>query len=160
VNRRLVVTSESGKVALNDLRSFLRVCEENNLDIKKGAADYELGDDGKLRFSIALPGDTVVLAGGKRKIKIRKRDKRQQAIDAQLAQHREDKKNGVAEGYVPPVGRTTAPRKIKTPCPVCGFRKQVLTIGGVKTLKPHTVAGEACAGSGTQVGVARKGKKK
>lgn len=153
MNKRLVVTSEVGRVKLTDLRTFLATLEKHGVSITTGTAEYHVDEQGNLRFWTEIPEDQKVV--GRRVIRIRGRDKRRRAIDAQLAQHREDKKNGTAEGYVPPVGRTKPPVPKKMKCPRCGIRKPIQTINGLRLLKPHTKAGENCPGSGIQVGVAR-----
>lgn len=144
MGQRLVLKSDEKKVLLADLRAFVKTCDD--FDLPNGT---ELESAGDVTLSVSLPKDQRVVNG--RKVRIKGRTKQRRAADEQIEKHKEKKKNGEAEGYVPPAGKNKAPSVPKIKCPVCNTKKQVLKIGDVRSIKPHMVKGEPCPGGGLQV---------
>jgi hypothetical protein len=144
MGQRLVLKSEGGKVLLSDLRAFVKKCDEFNMP-----NGTELDSEGDVTLGLSLPKDQRVVKG--RRVRVKGKTKQGRAAEDQIEKHKQDKKEGNKQGYVPPAGRNKAPAVPKIACPVCGTRKQVVTIGAVKSVKPHTVKGKECGGSGVQV---------
>lgn len=95
---------------------------------------------------VRLPDDARVVNG--KKVKVAAKTAKQKRVDSHVKEH-----SGNHEGYVPPEGRKTAPKPKRIKCPVCNIRKPLVTVSGVKVIKPHQSKGEPCAGSGTQPGL-------
>lgn len=153
--QRLVLRAKEGTVPLSELRRFVETAEEYGAG--GASASYDL-EKKELRIMLSLPKDVRVVDG--RKVKIKPKTKRQQAVDEQIKEHKESKKSGKGEGYVPPVGRKTPPKGMKVKCPVCDTKKAVVKVSGVESVKPHISRGEPCLGSGAQVVSAGRGKGK
>jgi hypothetical protein len=149
MGQRLVLKSKNKEVLLSDLRAFLNMVEEFKLP---PSTVFPVARD--IVLSVDLPKDQRIVNG--RKVRVKGKTKKAVKVAEQITEHKESEQK---QGYVPPVGRKTAPKGVKRKCPVCNVNKPVVTIGGVKVVKPHVVKGEPCAGSGnTPVGVSRKGK--
>jgi hypothetical protein len=141
MGQRLVLKTTEGKVTLSDLQAFVETCESYKMvkgTVLEGSGDFTL--------SVSLPRDQRVISG--RRVRVKGKTKQGRAIEDQIEKHKEDKKNGDSEGYVPPAGRKKKAPVRKVKCPICGWRKELVTRGGIKVFKNHTVKGILCAGSG------------
>lgn len=152
MSRQLVITSTEREgehyFLLSDIRAFLRVAEKHNLP--PDSFFPVMQTDGVTKFVAKLPSERVVK--GKR-VRLVPKNKPARKVDEQVEEHRKAKEEGQEVGYVPPVGRTTAPKPQKIRCPHCGTRKPIQNIAKVRTIKPHVIQGEPCAGSGMQVSI-------
>ena len=146
--QRLVLSAKEGKIPFNEIRAFAETAHKYGMTTE--SASYDVDEDGELRIMLSLPKDVRVV--GARTIKVKPKDKRGQAVDKQIEDHKAKKKsgNGEEEGYVPPVGRNKPAPIKKVKCPKCNVRKPLQTVNGVKIIKPHVVKGEPCEGGGQQ----------
>jgi uncharacterized cupredoxin-like copper-binding protein len=149
MGKRLVCKIEGGSVDFGEFEKFIATAK--NYGVKKAAVmTVSASEKGhRVTLTVDVPNDTAVVAG--EPVKVKKKTKKQEKVEKQIQEHKEKKKNGEDEAYVPPVGRKTAPKQQKVKCPECNVRKPVVTVAGQKVLKPHTVKGEECPGSGLQI---------
>lgn len=145
MGQRVVLKATNGKVSLSELAAFLKVTRDYGIPLSE-EADASM-DSGELRISRELPSHVRVI-GGKRVV-LRQKTKKQQQVDDQIKEHKEEPA-GEKKGYVPPVGRKTAPKVQKKKCPVCNVKKPLVKIAGVRVIKPHVSHGEPCEGGGQQ----------
>lgn len=153
--RTLVLKTEDGELLLEDLIIFGTQAVKNGR--KRGdkvAVDWLT--DGELQFTVQVNDpepepEPEPVKKRKRTItpkSVRAEKERRERAQKQIEEHRAlppDQR----PGYVPPVEGTPKQRKVK--CPVCGWKKPVVTIGGIKFIKPHVRNGEECRGGSTQV---------
>ena len=146
--QRLVLSAKEGKIPFNEIRAFSDTAAKYGMTTE--SASYDVDDDGNLKIMLSLPKDVRVV--GARTIKVKPKDKKGQAVDKQIEDHKKRKKDGDndGEGYVPPVGRNKPAPIKKVKCPECNVRKPVQTVNGVKIIKPHVVKGDPCPGGGQQ----------
>lgn len=143
--QRLVLRAKDGKVPVREIEQFANTAVQYGVKMESASFDVV---DGELRIMVTLPKDVRVV--GAKTIKLKAKTAKEQAVEKQIADHKKKKKNGETAPYVPPVGRKGKPPVQKAKCPVCNVRKPIVTIAGVKSIKPHVVKGEPCSGGGQQ----------
>jgi hypothetical protein len=151
--RTLVLKTENGELPLEDVILFGSEAVKNGR--KRGdkvAVDWLT--DGELQFSIQVNDpkpDPEPVKKIKRTItpkSVKEEKERKERAAKQIEEHRKLPPEE-RPGYVPPVEGTPKQRKHK--CPVCNWKKPVVTISGIKVIKPHVRNGEECPGGSTQV---------
>lgn len=151
--RRLVLKTTGDEMSFHDLQLFVEGAKKLGIDAS-ASIDVDVENEGAnqevtiVRFGVTVPNDRLVTG---ERVKIKKKTKKQRAVENQIKEHKEKKQNGKKEAYVPPVGRTSPPKPSKIKCPECNIRKPIQTVGGVKAIKPHVSHGDPCPGSGLQV---------
>lgn len=146
--QRLVLKSEGGEVKISDIIAFAKAAERYGVQGLIAKMDYTA--KGKtLVMSVPVPKNVRVV--GARVIRIKPKTKKGRQVEKQIDDHKRKKKSGEGEGYVPPVGRKTAPNTKKIKCPDCDTRKPIVRIAGVQSIKPHVSKGDPCPGGGKQV---------
>lgn len=144
--QRLVLRAKDGQIPLNEMTTFVETAKLYG--VKVSTASYDIDSDGELRIMLTLPKNVKVV--GKRVVRIKPKNKKERQIEEQIRNHK-SKKVEDRPGYVPPAGKKGPPKQQKVKCPECNTRKPVVTIGGVRSIKPHISQGEPCKGSGSQV---------
>jgi hypothetical protein len=145
--QRLILKAKDDSIPIQEMIQFVNAAVEYG--VHKLRASYDLDTDGELRIMVSLPKDKRVV--GRRVVRLKPKTAKQQRVDKQIKSHQSAKKSGKGAGYVPPEGKTKAPVQKKVKCPKCDVRKPVVTISGVRMVKPHMSHGESCPGGGTQV---------
>ena len=148
MGQRLVLKTDKKEIPLTDLLKFVKTATDYGLKPSQVSAKVGVVKQ-EVTITLDLPLRVRVAEG--KKVVVRAKTAKKKAIEKQIEEHKEKKEQGESEGYVPPVGRKTAPKPQKIKCPVCNVRKPVQKINKVRVIKPHVSKGEPCPGSGQQV---------
>jgi hypothetical protein len=138
MGKRLVISSTEG-ISLGELESFVKRAKDYGLTNKDTA-------EGGIDIHVSLPVG-VVVAGGKKHV-IKPKSKEEEEVAQHIKEHEESVAKGEKQpGYIPPAGKTEAPKQQKRKCPFCNTKKPVVTRSRIKRLKEHNVKGQRCEGS-------------
>jgi hypothetical protein len=145
---QLLVLRAKGNSTLSELVEFTKRAEQHGVNGKE-EVEWTLDTETQtLRLMIGLP-DNVRIVNGK-KVAVRSKTKKQKLVAEQLEEHKKEKAEGKKVGYRPPAGKKGPAKRKMVKCSVCDIRKPVVTVAGVKVVKPHQSKGEPCAGGGVQ----------
>lgn len=147
----LVLKTKGNELLLKDVILFGAEAVKNGRTREDKVKVSKVGTE--LRFTIAINPPKPQVSTPKKKTitkkSVRAQKEQKERVAQQIAEHKKKKAAGEHTSYVPPVAGTVTNRKVK--CPVCNWKKPVVTIGGAKMVKPHIRNGEPCNGGGTQV---------
>lgn len=147
--QRLVLKLKASEnTSLGELKKFFDTAKEYGLPLTT-----EIVVDSDVRLSTVLPDKAHIVSG--KKVSLKPKTAKQKRVEKQIENHKEEKAEG-KDSYVSPEGRKTQPKPKRIKCPSCGFRKPLVTVAGVKVIKPHVIKGEPCEGGGKQPGTNRK----